>query len=263
MSVLIDFPVELFAQLAAAKVNLGEEGVGQGTPDTFKALLMESGFVFNPMTHSFANSGIVRLDTPTISALVEQSGTLGAGTYYYRVTAINSVGETLGSTESNITIAASKGVQITWGAVDGATGYRIFGRSQATEQLLIEVGTVTTWTDTGALTPAGALPAEDTTGKELLTGGGYTANTKLVGSLTLQKDAINKLYEIITPSITWTPSGTIGPAAGLIILDDTPASLADKPVVYYVNFGGDKTESNPTDFVVPSQRIKLKRLLGS
>ena len=263
MSVLIKFPIEVFAQLVGKKIDLGDEGVGQGSPDTLKAILMGSGFVFNEVNHTFANSGIVRLATPTISSLVEQSGTLGAGTYYYRVTAINSVGETLASTEDSVVIAASKGVQITWGAIDGATGYRIFGRTQATEQLLIAVGAVTTWTDTGALTPAGALPSSNTTGEELITGGGYTANTKVVGALILQKDLINKLYEIIVPPVTWTPSGTIGPAAGLCVIDSTPASLADQPIVYYVDFGGDKSESNPTNFVVPSQRVKLKGILGS
>ena len=263
MSVLIKFPVELFVQMAQAKVNFGAEGVGQGSPHQFKALLMESGFSFNELTHSFANSGLVRLDAPVISSLVEQSGTLDAGTYYYRVTAINSVGETLGSAEDDITIAASKGVQLTWGAVDGATGYRIFGRAQAAEQLLIQVGAVTTWTDTGALTPAGVLPSADTTGAELLTGGGYTANSKVVGALTLQIDLINKLYGIAMPQLSWTPSGTIGPVAGLAIIDTNEASLTDQPCVYYIDFGGDKTESNPTAFVVPSQRIKLKGIIGS
>ena len=263
MSVLIKFPIELFKQQCSASINFGDEGVGQGSPDSFKALLMKSGFVFSELTHSFANSGIVVLATPSISSLVETTGTLGAGTYYYRVTALNSVGETLGSAEDDVTIAATKGVQITWGAVDGATGYRIFGRTQAGEQLLIQVGAVTTWTDTGALSPSGALPSSNTTGEELATGGGYTANSKVVGALTLQKDLINKTYEIVVPPLTWTSSGTIGPAAGLIIIDNTPASLADKPVVYYVDFGGDKTESNPTDFVVPSQRIKLKGLIGA
>ena len=166
------------------------------------------------------------------------------------------------STEDSVTIGATKGVQITWGAIDGATGYKIYGRSQATEQLLKTVGAVTTWTDTGADSPSGALPVADSTGAELATGGGYTANSKVIGSLTLQKDEINKLYEIIVPQIAWTPSGTIGPAAGLAIIDTNEASLADQPIVYYMDFGGDKTTSNPTDFIIPSQRVKLKGILG-
>ena len=134
MAVLVKFPIEAFVQIARAKVNFGDEGLGQGTPHSFKALLMQSGFVFDEVNHTFANSGIISLETPVISGLVETTGTLAAGTYYYRVSAVNSKGETLASVEDNVTIVATKGVQITWGAVDGATGYKIYGRSFIAEE---------------------------------------------------------------------------------------------------------------------------------
>ena len=265
MAVLVKFPIELFTQIAAAKVNFGEEGVGQGSPHQLKALLMGSSFVFDEVSHTFANSGVVRLATPVISGLVEQVGLLPANTYYYRVTALTPAGETLASTVDNITVGANKAVQITWGAVDGATGYRIYGRTSPTVPLLIdEVGEVTTFTDTGISTPGvTGVPVSDTSGAELVTGGGYTANSKVIGDRTLQRDNINRRYNIILPEITWTPSGTIGPAAGLIILDTNEASLSDQPIVSYVDFGGDKAESAPTDFIIPSQRIRLTGLIGS
>lgn len=264
MAVLVRFPVELFVQIARAKVNFGDEGVGQGSPHEFKALLMETGFVFDEISHTFANSGIVRLDTPTITGLVETAGFLPANTYYYQVSAINSVGETLASIEDDVTISATKGVQITWGAVDGATGYKIYGRSGGANLLINTVGEVTTWTDDGTFSPgAGGVLLTESTGEEIETGGGYTANSKVVGALTLQKDEINRRYEIIVPQISWTLSGTIGPAAGLIILDTNESSLSDQPILTYVDFGGDKTEINPTDFIIPSQRIRLKGIIGS
>ncbi len=265
MPVLVEFPVEVFTQIAAAKINFGTEGVGQGSPHQLKALLMESGFSFSEVDSTFANSGIVRLATPSISGVVETTGTLGAGTYYYEVTALTSAGETVASVIDNVTISATKGVQISWGAVDGAIGYKIYGRTSPTTPVFLkEVGEMTTWTDTGADSPGTAnSPVSDTSGAELVTGGGYTANTKIIGDRTLQRDNINKRYEIILPQISWTPSGTIGPAAGLIILDTNEASLADQPIVAYVNFGGDKSESAPTDFIIPSQRIRLTGLIGS
>lgn len=264
MSVLVKFPVEAFNQIAAAKINFGTEGVGQGSPHQLKAMLMVSGFSFSETGNTFANSGIVRLATPTISGLVEQSGILPAGTYYYRVTAITSAGETLAATMDNITISATKGVQISWGAVDGAIGYKIYGRSSPTTPLLINtVGEVTTWTDTGTITPGiGTVPVADTSGAELVTGGGYTANVKVIGDRTLQRDNINRRYEIIIPQILWTLSGSIT-ASGLAIVDTNESSLADQPIVAYVDFGGDKVETSPTDFIIPSQRIRFTGLIGS
>ena len=263
MGVLVQFPLELFVKMANSKVNFGAEGVGQGSPHQFKALLMDSGFVFNEVTNTFANSGIVRLATPSITGLVETTGILPAGTYYYRVTALTAAGETLAATVDNITVSTTKGVQITWGAVDGAIGYKIYGRDSGSVLLINTIGAVTTWTDTGSITPGIiSVPISDTSGAELVSGGGYTANSKVIGALTLQKDEINKRYDMTVPEISWTLSGTVGPVAGLIILDTNETSLADQPIVSYVNFGGDKTESAPTDFIIPFQRIRLQGILG-
>ena len=99
-------------------------------------------------------------------------GSLAAGTYYYRVSAINANGETLASTETSQVVPAGTStntVTVNWVAVTppagvaAVTGYRIYGRTTGTELFLASVGLVTTYVDTGALTPAGALPATNTT----------------------------------------------------------------------------------------------------
>jgi len=113
------------------------------------------------------------LATPVNAAFstATTGGTLAAGTYWYRVSAINSIGETLASTEtSEVTTGTTSTVTVNWGAVAGATGYRVYGRTTGAELLMATVGAVTTWIDTGAVIPAGALPAANTTAS----GGNWT-----------------------------------------------------------------------------------------
>lgn len=115
--------------------------------------------------------------TPTFNALGAPTaptftpsttgGVLAAGTTYnYRISAFNANGETLAGPEGTAatTTGATGSIAIAWSAVTGATGYNIYGRNTGTELLLATVGAVLTYTDTGAATPAGALPTVDTTG---------------------------------------------------------------------------------------------------
>jgi len=103
------------------------------------------------------------LVTPSGLALVEGTGTLGAATYYYRVSAITASGETLACAEVSLAIAATHGVDLTWDAVSGATGYRVYGRSTGAELLIAEVtAPLVTYTDAGSISPSGALPTVNT-----------------------------------------------------------------------------------------------------
>ncbi len=100
------------------------------------------------------------------SSTLDTGGSLVAGTYSYRVSAINASGETLASTADTQIVpagTATNTVTINWGAVTGATGYKVYGRTAAGELLLATVGLVLTYTDTGAATPGGALPTVNTT----------------------------------------------------------------------------------------------------
>lgn len=55
-------------------------------------------------------------------------GTIAAGTYYGKATAINAVGESIGSVESLpvVTTGATSSIVWTWPAVPGATSYRLY-----------------------------------------------------------------------------------------------------------------------------------------
>jgi hypothetical protein len=119
------------------------------------------------------------LATPTAAAFSTAStgGSLVPATYYYRVSAINAFGETLAFTEASQVVGAGTNtntVTVNWLTVTGATGYKVYGRTTGAELLIATVGAVLTYVDTGAITPAGALPAANTTSP------GLTPNARAV-----------------------------------------------------------------------------------
>lgn len=120
-------------------------------------------------------------DTATLSAPWGVGATLtgsgaggvwpSVGVRYYRLTATNATGETVGSSEVSANVDdTTKKVQLSWTAVPGATGYRIY-RTETQGQysspaLRAELtsGSITSYTDDGGAVGAGALPAANTTG---------------------------------------------------------------------------------------------------
>ena len=99
-------------------------------------------------------------------------GSLDADTtYYYKIIAINATGSTGGNTEvTATTTSVYKSTRLTWDAVTGATGYKIF-RSEVSgsyaDSLIEEIvsGSTTSYVDNTA-TPDSTnedLPTENTT----------------------------------------------------------------------------------------------------
>jgi hypothetical protein len=89
-------------------------------------------------------------------------GTLAAATYSYRLTAVVGGTESAPSTaKTQVTTGATSTVTIDWSAtaVPGATAHKVYGRTGGSELLMGTVNMPTTsFTDTGAVTPSGALP---------------------------------------------------------------------------------------------------------
>jgi hypothetical protein len=109
------------------------------------------------------------VDQPTISGTTTATtgGTLVAGTYSYRVAAVDAAG---GETTASLPVAqivpsgtATNKVTVNWGAVTGGVGYKIYGRTAGLEGLLATVGAVTTWDDTGSVAAPGAEPKTQNT----------------------------------------------------------------------------------------------------
>lgn len=108
------------------------------------------------------------LTVPTATATEHTTGgVLAAGTYGYRVSAADDSGVTVPSTEATATTTGTtSSVTVAWAAIDGAQSYKIYGRTSGSELLLATVsGSTLSWVDTGALTPAGAMPTVNTSAK--------------------------------------------------------------------------------------------------
>jgi hypothetical protein len=96
---------------------------------------------------------------PAGLALAPAAGALPTGTYKYWVSALSSMGETTSAMPVTIALAGPAGIRVSWTPSPGATGYRIYGRVNCnTACRLIDVGTVTSWTDDGSLTPGAGSP---------------------------------------------------------------------------------------------------------
>ncbi len=100
------------------------------------------------------------LATPS-NILISPTGGTGSTTYSYRISAVNAKGETLASTKTTIANGvASLDVShyniIGWDAVTDAVKYRIYGRTEDSEQYLGESAT-NSFNDTGS----SAYPAND------------------------------------------------------------------------------------------------------
>jgi hypothetical protein len=84
----------------------------------------------------------------------------GTYTYYAEVTALNDVGETVGSTEASITVnkirenwvaATDKGIYWGWDAVASATRYQLYISDESGDEVLLTSTTSTSFIDDGSL----------------------------------------------------------------------------------------------------------------
>ena len=161
--------------------------------------------------HRFTGSTgpIDNLSAPTVT--VTNIGTTGVTTYGYRVSAINSVGETLASstvttTTGNASLTSSNFNRVTWNRVIGATGYKIYGRTSGSELLMATTTTANHFDDTGVITPSGALPSSNTTG--------YSSTRTSIGTLMKQQTGATDVDKWIGPF----PVGVSRPMEGNVAI---------------------------------------------
>jgi phage tail protein X len=112
----------------------------------------------NKFSRSISNTQ-VSVPTNPLGTSQNSGGTLASATYTYKVAALSSSGESLAS--APITIVVSGLTQptgsnvLSWDPVDGAIGYRVYGRTTGSNfGLIAQVGGATFgYTDTGAIVP--------------------------------------------------------------------------------------------------------------
>lgn len=116
--------------------------------------------------------------TNLVAATNQTGGSFASGaTEYWEITATNAYGETIGSTETTASFSYSTSTgsaTLTWTAVTGATGYKIYrssiSQTYTTPSLVATIGSgaTTTYTDTSAALTAGAPPTTSTAALPLL-----------------------------------------------------------------------------------------------
>ena len=112
------------------------------------------------------------LSAPSISSITRTTLTAGSFNVYYQVTALNAVGETVGSTESTTTVnkardswASGEKLTIAWSAVTGATRYQLYYSDESGKETLLGDATTTSYDDDGSDTPNPyvLVPVDNTT----------------------------------------------------------------------------------------------------
>ena len=191
------------------------------------------GFIVTTAANSGQGVVVSQLATPTGAGTSTSTtgGTLAAATYGYRVSAYNQYGETTASTTvTQATTGTTSTVTVSWTAVTGALGYRVYGRTSGSELLIYTVAApATSFLDYGARTPAGALPGANTTGpftsdmvgRAVYLSGGGAAAAQYAGTVS----AFTSATQItVTPNITTTV--TAGATATVGTDDSSAIDLA-------------------------------------
>lgn len=153
------------------------------------------------------------------------AGTLPAGTYYYKVSAVlANGGETGASAEVSVALSGSNSASLSWSAPSAPhgqtiSGYRIYrGTSANGETGYISVGALTSYTDTGASLTT-ATPPTTNKGCEVWAGSyvrAYTDNSSFVGAVC----SATGPNDTSGPVIGWTVSADNGATCSILV---TPA----------------------------------------
>lgn len=112
------------------------------------------------------------LAAPTGVGLSRTTLTAGSYTMHYQVTALNVVGETVGSTEQSITVnktrdtwTGTEAINLTWTAVSGATRYQVYWSDESGYEAYIDSITTNSYIDNATMqqNPYVVVPKDNTT----------------------------------------------------------------------------------------------------
>ncbi|RQR03196.1 SGNH/GDSL hydrolase family protein [Burkholderia stagnalis] len=139
-----------------------------------------------PIIRSMPPAGMQAISAPNNVVVTTSTtgGTLQAGTYSYRVAVTTPNGKSLPGPEVMVNTTGSTSANtITWQSVPSGGGYEVYGRTSGAELLIGVINNtggqsrpLCSFTDTGSVTPSGAMPVTNTTGSSLSS----TVRTKIV-----------------------------------------------------------------------------------
>jgi hypothetical protein len=129
---------------------------------------LDAGGTATSATPPSSNTAVLSAPTQNNLTTSTSAGSLAAATYYYEVTATDAAGETTASNEKSATLGATGEITVSWNALTGASGYKIYrGTSTGAENTLVAVivgGSTTSYVDVGSI-PALFNSTEITQGK--------------------------------------------------------------------------------------------------
>jgi hypothetical protein len=130
--------------------------------------------IASPTTPVITTSPLTAAIAAPAAPVLTHGGALGSTTYGYRISAINAIGETTASNEGQspygfATLSGTNWNILSWSAVEGCTGYKVYRTTGGTDtlpRLLATVpSTVLVYHDIGQSGTAASLPAANTTGQ--------------------------------------------------------------------------------------------------
>src|SRR4030066_2553008 len=189
--------------------------------DSIKVLLMRSGFTFNKDNHSTKSNLKATTGVANLEVSVALSYTRGAGSF--------------------ISDGFVPGNSIT------GSGFTNGGNNVTKIIATVAAGEVTVTSTAGMVSEIGGggnetIVAED----ELVTGFGYTQDTKVLAGQAVSEDDSNDWAQMICSAIEWTAAGgSIGPTPGAILDSDTATG---DPIIGYLDFSSEQTATTGTVF---------------
>jgi hypothetical protein len=98
----------------------------------------------------------------------------------------------------------------------------------------------------------------DVSASELANGNGYVTGGNTLSGISVTKDDTLDRGRAVWGNTSWTASGgSIGPSPGAIIIDDTVASPVIDPIIGYIDFGGEKIQTDGGIFTIVAPEVRI------
>lgn len=100
----------------------------------------------------------------------------------------------------------------------------------------------------------------DVSGSELANGNGYTTNGNILAGITITENDADDRTDIAWNNTQWTAGGgPIGPSPGAIVHNDTIAAPTAKPIVGYIDFGGNQTQADGGVVTIANPEVRIRK----